>query len=110
MDESCVWRHREERKIKVQDEDLETVSSSASELVAEEVELLGTVYTADRGSCLARSAISNVGCVFLTCVPQKEETAAAKRTRQSVVKHQKMWKPHLKIMATRTLLTLTRTE
>lgn len=40
VDESCVWRHREERKIKVQDEDLETVSSSASELVAEEVELL----------------------------------------------------------------------
>jgi len=43
VDESCVWRHREERKIKVQDEDLETVSSSASELVSEEVELLGTV-------------------------------------------------------------------
>ncbi|NWT38628.1 NEMF factor, partial [Chroicocephalus maculipennis] len=40
VDESCVWRHREERKIKIQDEDLETVSSSASELVAEEVELL----------------------------------------------------------------------
>ncbi|XP_050753824.1 ribosome quality control complex subunit NEMF isoform X2 [Gymnogyps californianus] len=40
VDESCVWRHREERKIKVQDEDLETVCSSASELVAEEVELL----------------------------------------------------------------------
>ncbi|NXF94266.1 NEMF factor, partial [Eubucco bourcierii] len=40
VDESCVWRHREERKIKVQDEDLETVSSSAGELVAEEVELL----------------------------------------------------------------------
>ncbi|NXU92812.1 NEMF factor, partial [Xiphorhynchus elegans] len=40
VDESCVWRHREERKVKVQDEDLETVSSSASELVAEEVELL----------------------------------------------------------------------
>ncbi|NXF40356.1 NEMF factor, partial [Nyctibius bracteatus] len=38
VDESCVWRHREERKIKVQDEDLE--SSSASELVCEEVELL----------------------------------------------------------------------
>lgn len=38
-----MWRHREERKIKVQDEDLETVSSSASELVSEEVELLGTV-------------------------------------------------------------------
>ncbi|XP_009864676.1 PREDICTED: nuclear export mediator factor NEMF [Apaloderma vittatum] len=40
VDESCVWRHREERKIKVQDEDLETVSSSVSELMAEEVELL----------------------------------------------------------------------
>ncbi|XP_061854408.1 ribosome quality control complex subunit NEMF isoform X2 [Colius striatus] len=41
VDESCVWRHRDERKIKVQDEDLETISSSASELVSEEVELLG---------------------------------------------------------------------
>ncbi|XP_051478403.1 ribosome quality control complex subunit NEMF isoform X2 [Apus apus] len=40
VDESCVWRHREERKIKAQDEDLETVSSSAGELVSEEVELL----------------------------------------------------------------------
>ncbi|KFZ56968.1 Nuclear export mediator factor Nemf, partial [Podiceps cristatus] len=40
VDESCVWRHREERKVKVQDEDLETISSSASELVSEEVELL----------------------------------------------------------------------
>ncbi|NWR56606.1 NEMF factor, partial [Bucorvus abyssinicus] len=40
VDESCVWRHREERKIKVQDEDVETVSSSAGELVSEEVELL----------------------------------------------------------------------
>ncbi|NXY36445.1 NEMF factor, partial [Pomatorhinus ruficollis] len=42
VDESCVWRHREDRKVKVQDEDLDTVSSSASELVAEDVELLGT--------------------------------------------------------------------
>ncbi|NXH96856.1 NEMF factor, partial [Pachycephala philippinensis] len=41
VDESCVWRHREDRKVKVQDEDLDTVSSSASELAAEEVELLG---------------------------------------------------------------------
>ncbi|KAM9191571.1 ribosome quality control complex subunit NEMF [Mergus octosetaceus] len=40
VDESCVWRHREERKVKVQDEDLETVSNSTSELVSEEVELL----------------------------------------------------------------------
>ncbi|NXY46291.1 NEMF factor, partial [Ceuthmochares aereus] len=40
VDESCIWRHREERKIKVQDEILETVSSNASDLVSEEVELL----------------------------------------------------------------------
>ncbi|XP_042655226.1 nuclear export mediator factor NEMF isoform X3 [Tyto alba] len=40
VDESCVWRHREERKIKVQDEDLEMVSRGASELASEEVELL----------------------------------------------------------------------
>ncbi|NWX23223.1 NEMF factor, partial [Aegotheles bennettii] len=40
VDESCVWRHREERKIKVQDEDLETVSSSAGDLASEDVELL----------------------------------------------------------------------
>ncbi|NXN83467.1 NEMF factor, partial [Bombycilla garrulus] len=40
VDESCVWRHRDERRVKVQDEELDTVSSSATELVAEEVELL----------------------------------------------------------------------
>ncbi|XP_069712886.1 ribosome quality control complex subunit NEMF [Phaenicophaeus curvirostris] len=40
VDESCIWRHREERKIKVQDEILDTVSSSASDLVSDEVELL----------------------------------------------------------------------
>ncbi|NXP57699.1 NEMF factor, partial [Chloropsis cyanopogon] len=36
VDESCVWRHREERRVKVQEEDVDTVSSSATE----EVELL----------------------------------------------------------------------
>ncbi|NWU89006.1 NEMF factor, partial [Upupa epops] len=40
VDDSSVWRHREERKVKVQDEDLETISSSACELASEEVELL----------------------------------------------------------------------
>ncbi|NWY03110.1 NEMF factor, partial [Nothoprocta ornata] len=40
VDESCVWRHRDERKVKVQDEDLETVSSGAGELASEELELL----------------------------------------------------------------------
>ncbi|KAG8126705.1 putative Colon cancer antigen 1 protein [Naja naja] len=41
VDESCVWRHRGERKIKVQDEDMETVTSATSELAAEETEPLG---------------------------------------------------------------------
>ncbi|XP_064262578.1 ribosome quality control complex subunit NEMF-like isoform X2 [Passer domesticus] len=40
VDESCVWRHREERRVKVQEEELDTVPSSASELLAEDVELL----------------------------------------------------------------------
>ncbi|XP_015281094.1 PREDICTED: nuclear export mediator factor NEMF [Gekko japonicus] len=35
-DDSCVWRHKGERKVKVQDEDMETVTSSTSELAAEE--------------------------------------------------------------------------
>ncbi|XP_007427730.1 nuclear export mediator factor NEMF [Python bivittatus] len=40
VDESCVWRHKGERKIKVQDEDMETVTSATSELAAEETEPL----------------------------------------------------------------------
>ncbi|KAL8168614.1 UNVERIFIED_CONTAM: hypothetical protein K2H54_008105, partial [Gekko kuhli] len=35
-DDSCVWRHKGERKVKVQDEDMETVTSSTSELAEEE--------------------------------------------------------------------------
>ncbi|XP_068948066.1 ribosome quality control complex subunit NEMF [Petaurus breviceps papuanus] len=38
VDEPCVWRHRGERKVRIQDEDLETVSSSTSKLVSEEME------------------------------------------------------------------------
>uniref|UniRef100_A0A8C6XG73 Ribosome quality control complex subunit NEMF n=1 Tax=Naja naja TaxID=35670 RepID=A0A8C6XG73_NAJNA len=44
VDESCVWRHRGERKIKVQDEDMETVTSATSELAAEETEPLGMQF------------------------------------------------------------------
>ncbi|XP_060125791.1 ribosome quality control complex subunit NEMF isoform X1 [Zootoca vivipara] len=40
VDESCVWRHKGERKVKVQDEDMETVTSTTSELAAEEMEPL----------------------------------------------------------------------
>nr|XP_020667671.1 nuclear export mediator factor NEMF [Pogona vitticeps] len=40
VDESCVWRHKGERKVKLQEEDMETVTSSASELAAEETEPL----------------------------------------------------------------------
>ncbi|XP_021034682.1 nuclear export mediator factor NEMF isoform X1 [Mus caroli] len=40
VDESCVWRHRGERKVRVQDEDMETLTSCTSELMAEEMEQL----------------------------------------------------------------------
>ncbi|XP_070287492.1 ribosome quality control complex subunit NEMF isoform X4 [Myotis yumanensis] len=40
VDESCVWRHRGERKVRVQDEDMETLASCTSELISEEMEQL----------------------------------------------------------------------
>ncbi|XP_040267600.1 nuclear export mediator factor Nemf-like [Bufo bufo] len=40
VDEPCVWRHKGERKVKLQDEDLESVTSSNTELAAEENEPL----------------------------------------------------------------------
>ncbi|XP_051867278.1 ribosome quality control complex subunit NEMF-like [Pristis pectinata] len=36
VDEQCVWRHVGERKVKVQDEDMETVTSSTSDLYSED--------------------------------------------------------------------------
>ncbi|XP_071601195.1 ribosome quality control complex subunit NEMF [Heliangelus exortis] len=61
VDESCVWRHREERKIKVQDEDLETVSSSAGELVSEEGELLeGGESSSEEEKAEAQEALEDV--------------------------------------------------
>nr|XP_045011000.1 nuclear export mediator factor NEMF [Jaculus jaculus] len=41
VDESCIWRHRGERKVRVQDEDMETLASCSSELMSEEMEQLG---------------------------------------------------------------------
>ncbi|KAM6180632.1 ribosome quality control complex subunit NEMF isoform 2-T2 [Erethizon dorsatum] len=40
VDESCVWRHWGERKVRVQDEDMETLERCTSELVSEEMEQL----------------------------------------------------------------------
>ncbi|KAM5235656.1 ribosome quality control complex subunit NEMF [Ctenodactylus gundi] len=40
VDESCVWRHRSERRVRVQDEDVETLASCTGDLVAEEMEAL----------------------------------------------------------------------
>ncbi|XP_029454231.1 nuclear export mediator factor NEMF isoform X2 [Rhinatrema bivittatum] len=40
IDEPCVSRHRGERKVKIQDEDMESVASSAMELLSDDVELL----------------------------------------------------------------------
>ncbi|XP_062061154.1 ribosome quality control complex subunit NEMF [Lepus europaeus] len=41
VDESSVWRHRGERKVRIQDEDMETLASCSSELISEEMEQLG---------------------------------------------------------------------
>uniref|UniRef100_A0A8C4PK77 Ribosome quality control complex subunit NEMF n=1 Tax=Equus asinus asinus TaxID=83772 RepID=A0A8C4PK77_EQUAS len=43
VDESCVWRHRGERKVRVQDEDMETLASCTSDLISEEMEQLGSL-------------------------------------------------------------------
>ncbi|KAM6202057.1 ribosome quality control complex subunit NEMF [Rhynchocyon petersi] len=40
VDESCVWKHRGERKVRLQDEDMETLASCTSELASEEMEQL----------------------------------------------------------------------
>nr|XP_033807230.1 nuclear export mediator factor NEMF isoform X2 [Geotrypetes seraphini] len=40
VDELCVERHRGERRMKMQDEDMESVTSSATELLSEDLELL----------------------------------------------------------------------
>ncbi|XP_072126852.1 ribosome quality control complex subunit NEMF [Mobula birostris] len=36
VDEQCIWRHVSERKVKVQDEDMETVTSSTSDVYSED--------------------------------------------------------------------------
>ncbi|KAJ1104155.1 hypothetical protein NDU88_001570 [Pleurodeles waltl] len=41
VDEPCVWRHKGERKVKMQDEDMQSITSSTTELVSEEMESLG---------------------------------------------------------------------
>ncbi|XP_040825871.1 nuclear export mediator factor NEMF isoform X1 [Ochotona curzoniae] len=40
VDESCVWRHRGERKVRMQDEDAEALAGGSSELISEEMEQL----------------------------------------------------------------------
>ncbi|KAM9294302.1 ribosome quality control complex subunit NEMF [Gastrophryne carolinensis] len=40
VDETCVWRHKDERKVKLHEEDLESVTGSVSELASEETEAL----------------------------------------------------------------------
>ncbi|KAM8782645.1 ribosome quality control complex subunit NEMF [Rhynchonycteris naso] len=40
VDESCVGRHRGERKVRVQDEDMETLARCTSELISEEMQQL----------------------------------------------------------------------
>ncbi|XP_063803618.1 ribosome quality control complex subunit NEMF isoform X2 [Pseudophryne corroboree] len=50
VDEACVWRHKGERKVKVQDEDLESVTSSNTALAEEENEPLEALEDDSDGS------------------------------------------------------------
>lgn len=49
VDESCVWRHRGERKVRAQDEDMETLTSCTSDLMSEEMEPLGSWHAIVNG-------------------------------------------------------------
>ncbi|KAJ8341664.1 hypothetical protein SKAU_G00339550 [Synaphobranchus kaupii] len=41
VDEQCVWRHREERKVKTVEEDMESVTNSTADLLVDGEELIG---------------------------------------------------------------------
>ncbi|KAG7466460.1 hypothetical protein MATL_G00165000 [Megalops atlanticus] len=41
VDEQCVWRHRDERKVKTVDEDMESVTNSTADLLIDGEELIG---------------------------------------------------------------------
>lgn len=44
VDEPCVWRHRGERKVRAVEEDMETVTSTNTDLLSEDTELLGIYF------------------------------------------------------------------
>ncbi|KAL4613104.1 nuclear export mediator factor NEMF [Arapaima gigas] len=50
LDEQSVWRHRGERKVKMVEEDMESVTSSAAELLIEGEELIGD-DSSNEGDC-----------------------------------------------------------
>ncbi|NXQ13901.1 NEMF factor, partial [Peucedramus taeniatus] len=94
VDESCVWRHREERKVKVQEEDLDTVSSSATELLAEELELLDGGDSSSEEEKAEAKVPSNDGSVWcFEEAPEAEEAAedvegTAESTREEGIAEQ----------------------
>lgn len=61
VDESCVWRHRGERKVRVQDEDMETLTSCTSELMSEEMEQLEGSDSSEEGKEGQRGAPVDLG-------------------------------------------------
>uniref|UniRef100_A0A452IS26 Ribosome quality control complex subunit NEMF n=1 Tax=Gopherus agassizii TaxID=38772 RepID=A0A452IS26_9SAUR len=76
VEESCVWRHRDERKVKVQDEDMESVTSSTNELVSEEVELLGIMEGLIYFTVGPLGTLKNTsGCDGINKPPAQEETS-----------------------------------
>uniref|UniRef100_A0A8C0GF64 Ribosome quality control complex subunit NEMF n=1 Tax=Chelonoidis abingdonii TaxID=106734 RepID=A0A8C0GF64_CHEAB len=76
VEESCVWRHRDERKVKVQDEDMESVTSSTNELVSEEVELLGIMEGLIYFTVGTLGTLKNtLGCDGINKPPAQEESS-----------------------------------
>ncbi|KAK1158708.1 hypothetical protein AOXY_G22440 [Acipenser oxyrinchus oxyrinchus] len=49
VDEPCVWRHRGERKVRAVEEDMETVTSTNTDLLSEDTELLGDDSSSNEG-------------------------------------------------------------
>uniref|UniRef100_A0A8C2VQN0 Nuclear export mediator factor n=1 Tax=Chinchilla lanigera TaxID=34839 RepID=A0A8C2VQN0_CHILA len=92
VDESCVWRHRGERKVRVQDEDMETLESCTSELTSEEMEQLGNTSSDEDKEELGEAPVeaelvTHVGQEDVT-VQTDEESSEDEGESEEVLKDQ----------------------
>ncbi|XP_075048742.1 ribosome quality control complex subunit NEMF [Mixophyes fleayi] len=63
VDEPCIWRHKGERKVKIQDEDLESVTSSNTAVAEEENEPLEAPEDDSDGSSEEEENPHNLGVI-----------------------------------------------